>query len=249
MYSKRVNFGPLRVAELRRLCRDRYPSGKMLDNDLGRALLYVIIRHMVSFCEQNIRPFAEVWAPWASDGQITSFIDAAKAQGREISAEEAGRAISLTSEERRRLGITSMRPADKNEEEFHNWRREWKRAADRRRQRRRREIQKNACLRRECELSERQATLYVFLGRRWRGVARLVRAARRMAVFEALSEGSLRVTVHRVLDELESRGLIESRQGTGVRSFKPREVRRKDLFPVTVKRPLSEFKKAREKHG
>ena len=161
-------LGPLRVNELTRLCRDRYPTGTITPDDQGRALLDAIIKHMIFFCEERIVPFAATWANWMTPEGLAKIIDEAKIERRKIYAEEAGRMVNLRCDERRRLRITTMRPADKSAAEFREWAAAWKRLGDRERQRRRRDAHKTATARRKYELSERHGTIYLCLTRRWR---------------------------------------------------------------------------------
>ena len=114
------DVGPLRVNELTRLCRDRYPTGTITPDDQGRALLDAIIKHMIFFCEERIVSFAATWANWMTPEGLAKIIDEAKIERRKIYAEEAGRMVNLRCDERRRLRITTMRPADKSAAEFRN---------------------------------------------------------------------------------------------------------------------------------
>ena len=213
----------------------RFPTGVLPPNDQGYALLEAIIRHMVFFSEKGIRGFADRWANWVNEEELTEIVHRAKLNMRRILAAEAGKLVKLTTEERTKLKITTMRPADVSEEEFFERRKEFKRLRDRERQRAHRDKLKSKTARLEVQLPERERTVYRLLTRRWRRTRRLAEEARKAAAFKNISSESARVLVHRTLDYLEKTYLVESRLVDGPKNFRAREVRRKHTFPVTVK--------------
>lgn len=239
-------MGPLRISELRRLCLHRYPSGHLPPNEEGRGLLTAVIRHMVFSQEENIGPFVSQWANWMSAEELAEVVEQAKWPIRRIRADEAGQMVKLTTEERTRLRITTIRPADVKEQEFLDRSKEFKRLRDRERQRVHREKMRRAVARREVKLTEREGTLYGLLKRRWRRIRSLVEKVEKMSAFEELSSASIKVSVHRILNQLENKHLVESRLVDGPKNFRAREVRRKHMFAVTVKPMVEKHKKTPE---
>jgi hypothetical protein len=97
----------LRVREMTRLFEDRHGGG--IDTDDIEFLARPIADHLRHFDEFEARRIFSVLAPTLAASEIAAHLDAAHERKAQWSASRLGEELSLTVEERRRLGIKTFR--------------------------------------------------------------------------------------------------------------------------------------------
>jgi hypothetical protein len=129
-----------RLGDLQGLFRDRY-GNRLPDDDAGREDLWelLLVASLAYNPERMMRNQIAIWAPWmgrAEAAQLRDDVNRTPIYLRKPSARILGERLNLTSEERRRLGIVTIRPADMTDEQFEMRRKErrayltWKRRRD-----------------------------------------------------------------------------------------------------------------------
>jgi hypothetical protein len=109
--AKTPSFASRRVSELTRLYNARYKGGILPDDDDGRVSFYVMACHlaMLPDSRRQIRKWAERRAPWLANSELQKLIDDEFALPRRWRADTLGRKLSLTTDERARLNIRTIR--------------------------------------------------------------------------------------------------------------------------------------------
>lgn len=98
-----------RLRELTDLIRDRC-GHELPDDDAGREYLAIVVDHMGHLVDGRNRAlnFAGLWAPWMPASDLWLLFEAAAQMPRSWKAEELGRELNLSPEDRRRLRVTTI---------------------------------------------------------------------------------------------------------------------------------------------
>jgi hypothetical protein len=133
------NMAMLRVAELHRLFRDRYPGGDCYElphDDSGRHDLHLLLHHLVNLHgdPQRMRKAIKARAPWLPADEADRKIRGVFAQPIKWRADTLGKELGLTESDRRRLKIKTIAPIDMTPQQ----RQEARRLRQRQRERQRR---------------------------------------------------------------------------------------------------------------
>jgi hypothetical protein len=139
MPARVFNLAILRLAEINRLCRDRYGGGDLYelpDDDSGRHDLNIMLHHhgMLHANPVRMRNVIAARAPWMESDEAAGIIQPAASSPRKWTAAALGEELGLTEADRHRLGIRTIGAIDITPEQ----RRQAKRLRDRQRQRRHR---------------------------------------------------------------------------------------------------------------
>lgn len=214
----------VRIRDLTKVIRWR--CGRALpDDDAGREYLSTMLDHFASLSDGRKRSenFAEIWAPWIEADDLNKLIEASFQAPRRWTADDLGRSLNLTEDERHELGVTTVAPADLSLQERAELRRQ--RRAEAARARRAREREKkiidgfNGGDRQSArEASSREASILNELAARpgWWTVAELKAAVAENPCWRdhrGRPPGSetLRRLINRELTVLINRGSIEGR--------------------------------------
>jgi hypothetical protein len=116
-------FRRCRLGELRRLFRDRYDGPILPDDDAGREDLreLLLLASMAFNPERTMRNVLGQAAPWMATEDAQQLIDDVNRTPtylRKPSARLLGERLRLTSEERHRLAIRTIRPFDRTDAEL-----------------------------------------------------------------------------------------------------------------------------------
>jgi hypothetical protein len=112
-----------RLDELRRLFRDRYGGPVLPDDDAGREdLCELLLLASMAFnpdrTMRNVLSQAAPWMPTAEAEQLIDDVNRTPIYLRKPSARILGDRLRLTSEERHRLAIRTIRPFDRTDEQL-----------------------------------------------------------------------------------------------------------------------------------
>lgn len=109
-----------RMRELEAVLTVRHRGRRLSEDDSGNEDLFIAAHHVAQFGDphQHISAWARDWAPWLSDAACAALIDRVIQKPRKWSAKTLGRAMRLTQEERKRLGITTIRAFDVTDEDM-----------------------------------------------------------------------------------------------------------------------------------
>jgi hypothetical protein len=113
-----VSIAALRVAELRRLYRDRY--GLVLSNDdSGRDDAVIMAHHLAKRpdAERRIAAWLSLWCPWMPPGEVTATTAKVLAKPLRWRADRLAIVLNLNEAERRRLRITTIGAVDLTKEQ------------------------------------------------------------------------------------------------------------------------------------
>jgi hypothetical protein len=114
----RVSMATLRIAELRRLYRNRY--GHVLpDDDAGRDDAEIMAHHLAKRpdAERNIRVWLGLWCPWMADAELANITTRVIARPLRWRADRLAIQLNLNEAERRRLRITTIGAVDLTKEQ------------------------------------------------------------------------------------------------------------------------------------
>ena len=113
----------LRLGDLKKILRSRYRH-TLPDDDAGREDLELLL-DAVSFTAPDARyrmkNIIEVWAPWMDSEESYELVETVLRKPdylRGVRADQLGKKLNLTYDERKRLGIRTISPADLSPEEF-----------------------------------------------------------------------------------------------------------------------------------
>jgi hypothetical protein len=141
-YKRKLPFimAMLRVAELHRLFRDRYPGGDCYElppDDSGRHDLHLLLHHLVNLHgdPQRMRKAIKARAPWLPADEADRKIRGVFAQPIKWRANTLGKELGLTESVRRRLDIRTIGTIDMTPQERREARRLRQRQRDRSRRR------------------------------------------------------------------------------------------------------------------
>ena len=132
----------LRLGELQKILRWR--CGRELpDDDAGREYLRLLLEVVSLGPDARGRMLnqIQIWAPWMDSQEFCQLIDSVRRKPeyfRKRKADQLGEEINLTYDERQRLRIRTIAPADLTPAEFSEKRRERRREKQRENQRKRR---------------------------------------------------------------------------------------------------------------
>ena len=112
-----------RLGELRRLFRDRYGGPVLPDDDAGREDLreLLLLASMAFNPDRNMRNVLSQAAPWMEEAETEQLLDdinQTQLYLRKPSARVLGDRLRLTSEERHRLAIRTIKPFDMTDAEL-----------------------------------------------------------------------------------------------------------------------------------
>ena len=114
-----ISLTALRIAELRRLSRDRY--GRILPNDdAGRDDVLVMAHHLArrqGDVPKAIRSYIELEAPWMTSKEVDIIIAKVLARPLKWRADKLAQRLNLTEAERRRLDIRTIGAIDMTKQE------------------------------------------------------------------------------------------------------------------------------------
>jgi hypothetical protein len=140
--SKAEMIRRLRLGDLKKILRWRYHH-TLADDDAGRADLELLL-DCVSFvpnARYRMKNVIEVWAPWMDTAESYELVEHVLSKPdylRKLKADQLGEKLNLTYEERQRLRIRTIAPADLSQEEFAERRKSQRRVKKRESQQRRR---------------------------------------------------------------------------------------------------------------
>jgi hypothetical protein len=109
----RVSIAVLRIAELRRLYRDRY--GYVLpEDDAGRDDAEIMAHHIAKRpdAERNITLWLGLWCPWMAGTEVASMTAKVISKPLRWRAGKLATRLNLTEAERKRLRITTIGAVD-----------------------------------------------------------------------------------------------------------------------------------------
>jgi hypothetical protein len=233
------DIGAIRIHELERLFRHRYGSNTLPDDDSGRDDLRIVVEHLMgmAYSEERfaIGSWSSRWAPWISEQDLEQLVDDAGAHPRGWSAQALGEALGLTYAERKALKITTIQCVDKSLAEVKELQKVAKRRRDRERQRRKREAAKKdadlRCSPNPIESSMRAEVVYYTIGSKWKTVKSISRDVAESPAFKKVNKGSLKMVVHRALNELVTARLIERKAEPTPGKLRRHKVRRPPMVP------------------
>src|SRR5215475_8385040 len=121
--SRAETLRRLRLGDLKKILRSRYRH-TLPDDDAGREDLELLL-DAVSFTAPDARyrmkNIIEVWAPWMDSEESYELVETVLRKPdylRGVRADQLGKKLNLTYDERKRLGIRTISPADLSPEEF-----------------------------------------------------------------------------------------------------------------------------------
>jgi hypothetical protein len=114
----------VRIADLKRLYRWRCGT-ELPDDDEGREYVGLILDHALHLSDgrNQALTFREVWAPWLDSEELATMIAARERCPRWWSPDDLGRELNLTCDDREKLGIKKIAPADMTAAEFEAYKR------------------------------------------------------------------------------------------------------------------------------
>lgn len=206
----------LRVSELRRLFDDRYPAG-IPDDDAGRDDVELMLCHMVQLRDAPfaIDNFIAAKAPWLTLAELEAVKQRVSTSGHLFTADQLAARLSLTFDDRRRLGITTIGAVDKSASQ----RAEIQREKHREREKRRRRAEQRQ-LRRGPVVSKRALVVLDELPPcDWHSVAYLQGELISHPAFAGVGGPSMRKIIARALKELEAQRLVTTEKRPGARGL------------------------------
>jgi hypothetical protein len=228
-----ASVAAIRRRQLMKLATSRH-RGRVLPHDQhGRSLLKALLA-----CGMT-GPAAQRWAPWIAPDELQHMInDVDATPPQHWTAQQLGKLVELTDDERERGKLWSLRPCDVEWSAVQERAKERRRGRDRVRKHRKREWMKMAK-----DLDVREEALFVAIATKWMPVSELaakVAGGRAWRCPDGLpvSKPSLRRVVGRSLDRLVASGLIESKTKPGRNGFPTRFIRRRGTQETRTKRAL-----------
>lgn len=135
---KQKKFDPraIQLTEINRLCRHRYGSDELPDDEIGRNLLYVLAHCLVTLTDARTKLLALFKrAPWLTPDEARDLLRSLR-RPRRFRATTLGKKFQVTAGERRLLRLTQMRAVDAADPTAPESRRERNRRNQERRRRR-----------------------------------------------------------------------------------------------------------------
>jgi hypothetical protein len=202
-----VRLAHLRWRELQRLLRHRY-GVVMPETAEARRDLEILIGYAV-LTGKTVKHQAELWAPWLDEDEA----DHMSAQRPVLhKADDLAHKLDLRYFDRQRLAIRTIGAIDCDKAERDRLRRE--RCNEAKRQRRAAK-QETSTMQTETkpkhDLSRRQAAVLEKVDGAEIAASNLMEQVRRHRAFRGLATDSLRIIVHRTLDQLLAMGLVADR--------------------------------------